>query len=96
MTTLAITFSIIGGLIWGGIAGFLQFHWLYKSSKKAITKGVKPISNPLRMFLFAGALFAPVIFGIYALLATFGGFALGFAVWWIWFKIHLSSGGKNA
>ncbi len=95
MTTLQITLSIIGGIIWGTGAGFVQFHWVYISSKKKIDKGLKPFGNPLRLIASA-ALFLPAFINIYALLATFGGFALGFALWWIWFRIKLSSGGKDA
>lgn len=96
MTTSAIVLSIVGGIIWGTFAGFAQFHWIYISSKKKIDKGLKPFGNPLRMLASAAALFLPAFINIYVFLATFGGFALGFALWWIWFRIKLSSGGKDA
>ncbi|HOO96286.1 MAG TPA: hypothetical protein PKV16_00785 [Caldisericia bacterium] len=97
-----IYLNVAVGLIWGAALGFVQFDWLYKSTKKAIDAGRKPIMNPLRMILVVAGLFLPalihLIFPLYdyipAFLASFGGFVIGFALWWFWFKIKRSSGGN--
>jgi len=90
-----ITLYIIGGIVWGGFLGFVHFQWIFSSSKKSVDKGLKPISNPLRMILTAGGLFLPAFINIIALLSSFGGFAIGFVVWWLWFRGKLTSGGNN-
>ena len=84
-----------GGVIWGGFLGFMHFQWIFSASKKSVGKGLRPISNPLRMILTAGGLFIPAFINLIALLSTFGGFAIGFAVWWLWFRGKLTSGGSN-
>ena len=92
------------GLIWGAFLGYMQFDWLYKSTKKALDKGRKPIMNPLRLLAVVAGLFLPALIHIIfpkfdyipMFLASFGGFVLGFALWWLWFKIKRSSGGKDA
>ncbi|MBP6926719.1 MAG: hypothetical protein ABFD23_06905 [Caldisericales bacterium] len=91
---MKIAIEIIGGAIWGCGLGFAWFHLLYLQTQKSFMKGQTVITNPLRLLIAALALFAPVLLGFYVLLASFGGFALGFGLWWIWFT-KFKRGGKN-
>lgn len=85
---------IFGGIVWGGGLGFLWFHILYLQTKKTFSAGHTLVTNPLRLFIFTVLLFVPVFLGYTALLAAFGGFALGFGIWWVWYSRH-THGGSN-
>jgi len=90
---MILTLQIVGGLIWGTALGFGWYELLYIQSKRAFEKSIAFASSPLRVLIAAAALFAPVFLGVPTLLSSFGGFALGFGLWWAWYS--RGRGGKN-
>ncbi len=91
---MKIFLEVFCGALWGGLLGFLWFHTLYLQTQKAFKEGRTFVTNPLRLIIAVLAMFAPVIFGFVVLLSSFGGFAIGFGLWWVWYS-KFKSGGSN-
>ncbi len=89
-----IFLEVFCGAFWGILLGFLWFHILYLQTQKAFKFGRTFFTNPLRLIIAALAMFVPIIFGVVVLLSSFGGFAIGFGIWWIWFS-KFKRGGSN-
>lgn len=92
---------IIVCLCWGAILGYIWFKLLHMQTQKALKNGIAAMANPLRttgaailMFVPAALTFWEKQYGLYGILSSMAGFAIGSGTWWLVY-IRKNKGGGN-
>lgn len=92
---------IIVCLFWGAILGYIWFKLLHMQTQKALKNGIAAMSNPLRTLGAALLICLPAAltlwekqYGIYGILSSFAGFAIGSGSWWLVYIRKNKDGGN--
>jgi hypothetical protein len=92
---------IIVCLFWGTILGYIWFNILSKQTQRALNKSISVMQNPLRTFGAVVLMCAPLLlkfwdkyYGIYGIISSFAGFAIGSGVWWLVYIRKNKDGGR--
>jgi hypothetical protein len=92
---------IIVCLSWGAVLGYIWFQLLHMQTRKALSKGVAAMSSPLRTMGAVILMCAPVLltlwdryYGVYGIISSFAGFAIGSGLWWLIYIRKNKDGGN--